>query len=311
MIGMPGSRFTLRQIRYFVAAAEWRSIALASKHIHISEPSISASIKSLETEFGIQLFVRHHAHGLALTQAGERLLERAKALLMQAGELELSASELAGSVTGPLEIGCLVTVYPLLVPELLCAFRARHAAARLHAVADNHERLMERLRHGEISLALTYDLSVPPDINFTPLAQVSPFAFVAASHALARRRSVALKELVSEPFLLLDLPLSREYFLSLFQAVGVSPRLYGSFESIEVIRGLVARGEGFGLANVQPKNQSALDGQMLSYLALSDPLPPLMYGIASMQASRPTQSIKAFMALCSDLVSTGRIPGTQ
>lgn len=308
---MPGSRFTLRQIRYFVAAAEWRSIALASKHIHISEPSISASIKSLETEFGIQLFIRHHAHGLSLTQQGERLLERAKALLAQAGELELSASELAGSVSGRLEIGCLVTVYALLVPELLCAFQARHAAARLHAVADDHEALMERLRNGEISLALTYDLSVPPDIDFTPLALVSPFAFVAAGHKLARRRSVALKELASEPFLLLDLPLSREYFLSLFRAAGLSPRLYGSFESIEVIRGLVARGEGFGLANVQPRNKSALDGQMLSYLALSDELPPLMYGVASIRDTRPTQSAKAFISLCTDLVSTGRIPGTQ
>jgi DNA-binding transcriptional LysR family regulator len=308
---MPGSRFTLRQIRYFVAAAEWRSIALASKHIHISEPSISASIKSLETEFGIQLFIRHHAHGLSLTQQGERLLDRARALLGQAGELELSASELAGTVSGRLEIGCLVTVYPLLVPELLCAFRARHAAARVHAVPDNHEGLMERLRHGEIELALTYDLSVPPDIDFTPLARVAPFAFVAANHALARRRSVALKELAPEPFLLLDLPLSREYFLSLFQSVGVSPRLYGSFESIEVIRGLVARGEGFGLANVQPKNQSALDGQRLSYLGLSDALPPLMYGVASMHGARPTKSVKAFMSLCTDLVSTGRIPGTQ
>jgi DNA-binding transcriptional LysR family regulator len=152
---------------------------------------------------------------------------------------------------------------------------------------------------------------VPPDIEFTPLAQVPPFAFVAAGHTLARRRSVALKELASEPFLLLDLPLSREYFLSLFKVAGLTPRLYGSFESIEVIRSLVARGEGFGMANVQPKNQSTLDGQMLSYLALSDDLPPLMYGVASMRGSRPTQTVKAFMLLCTDLVSTGRIPGTQ
>jgi DNA-binding transcriptional LysR family regulator len=160
-------------------------------------------------------------------------------------------------------------------------------------------------------LALTYDLSVPHDIEFTPLVQVDPFAFVNANHSLARRKTVSLRDLAVEPFLLLDLPLSREYFLSLFKIIGVSPRIYGSFESIEVIRGLVARGEGFGLANVQPKNRSSLDGQMLSYLSLTDDLPPLMYGIASMRDSRPTQSIRAFMSLCSDLVSAGGIPGTQ
>lgn len=67
-------RFTLKQIEYFVAAAETGSITAASRRVHISQPSISAAIAQLEAVFGITLFIRHHAAGLSLTQEGHSFL---------------------------------------------------------------------------------------------------------------------------------------------------------------------------------------------------------------------------------------------
>ncbi|RUU06854.1 LysR family transcriptional regulator, partial [Mesorhizobium sp. M6A.T.Ca.TU.002.02.2.1] len=58
-------RFTLRQLEYFVAVGEAGSIAKAAEQVNVSPPSISASIAQLETEFGVQLFVRKHSHGLS------------------------------------------------------------------------------------------------------------------------------------------------------------------------------------------------------------------------------------------------------
>ena len=69
------SRFTLRQLQYFLAAAENSSIAAASDKINVSSPSISAAIVQLEDEFGLQLFGRSHAHGLSLTQGGIQFRE--------------------------------------------------------------------------------------------------------------------------------------------------------------------------------------------------------------------------------------------
>ena len=80
-------RFTLRQIEYFVAVGELGSIALASERLHISSPSISTAISQLETTLGLQLFIRQHAQGLALTPAGRRVLAEAKTLLAQAQAL--------------------------------------------------------------------------------------------------------------------------------------------------------------------------------------------------------------------------------
>ena len=302
-------RFTLKQLDYFVAAGESGSITLASEKLNISQPSISAAIAHLEAEFGVQLFIRHHAQGLSLTPQGVRLLRDARALLRQAEELQSVAGELSGRVTGLLAIGCLVTVYPLLVPELVHSFRKRFTGARVHAIASDQAGLFERLRRGEITIAVTYNLSIPSDLAFEPLADLPPFAFVASGHPLAKRRSVPLAALADQPFLLLDLPHSRDYFLSLFHQLGLAPLLGGSFEHMDVIRSLVARGDGFGLGNVKPKTRASLDGRRLAYLDLQDRLPPLTLGIASVEGMRHTRSTLAFVELCRELVREGEVPG--
>jgi DNA-binding transcriptional LysR family regulator len=303
-------RFTLKQIDYFVAAAESGSITLASEQVHISQPSISAAISALEQEFGIQLFIRHHAQGLSLTPQGQRFLREAKVLLLQAEELQAAATEISTKVGGQLDIGCLVTLYPLVVPELLQAFKQRHDNARINAVADDHIGLIEKLRRGDISLALTYDLSIPPDVAFMPLAKLPPFAFVASRHKFGKRKSITLRELAEEPFLQLDLPISRDYFLSLFSQAGVTPTIGGRFGHIDVIRSLVARGEGYGLANAQPRNRSSLDGHPLSYLALEGDLKPLVYGVAVMGGMRRTHTSEAFLQLCQETMLNQPLPGT-
>jgi DNA-binding transcriptional LysR family regulator len=304
-------RFTLKQIAYFVATAETGSITLASERVNISQPSISSAITALEDVFGIQLFIRHHAQGLSLTAEGQRFLREAKALLLQAEEVQNAASEISARVAGPLEIGCLSTLFPLAIPELLSVFRKRYEATRVNAIAGHQTELFESLRSGRIALLLTYDMNMPPDFDFIPLAPLPPYAFVGAGHPFARRRSVALQELAAENFLLLDLPMSRDYFLSLFRQAGMNPNITGRYQYIDVIRSLVARGEGYSLANAQPKNLSTLDGRKLSYLALEDSLSPLNHGVATLKGLRRTPTAEAFIALCRELLQNKPLPGTR
>src|SRR5277367_3566156 len=76
--------FSLRQLAYFIAAADTGSITLASKRANISQPAISTAISHIERELGVQLFLRHHAQGLSLTAAGRGLLRDSKQLMKQA-----------------------------------------------------------------------------------------------------------------------------------------------------------------------------------------------------------------------------------
>ncbi|HTH96332.1 MAG TPA: LysR family transcriptional regulator [Stellaceae bacterium] len=309
-------RFTLKQIEYFVAAGETGSITLASERVHISQPSISAAISQLEQAFGFQLFIRHHAQGLSLTSQGTHFLREAKNLLLQAEELNAIAAALSGKVTGSLEIGCLSTLYPLLAPELVHAFQARFATARIQARAGNQASLIADLRRGDITLALGYDFAIPADIGFEMLASLPPFVFLAADHPLARhpstrRHGVSLREMAEEPLLLLDRPDSRDYCLSLFHGRSLAPNLFGTFEHMDAIRSLAARGDGYGIGHVRPRNMASLEGLPLAYLAIEDPTPPLPLGLMALKGLRHTRMAEAFIDFCREFVNAGHLPGTS
>jgi DNA-binding transcriptional LysR family regulator len=154
-------RYTLRQLEYFIAAGETGSITLASERVHISQPSISMAISHLEQVLGVQLFIRHHAQGLSLTPAGRKLLFEAKKIIAQAENLLTCASEAHGQIRGILSFGCMVTLAPMLAPELAHTFTATYPATQARHVAGSQKELLEELRRAEVDVALTFDLQTP------------------------------------------------------------------------------------------------------------------------------------------------------
>ena len=218
-------RYTLKQLAYFVTAADTGSITAAARQLHISQPSISAAIAQLERQFGLELFVRHHAQGLSLTPTGQRLLAEARHLLAQARDFHEGAIELAESAAGEIDVGCFVTFAPMIIPGLLRAMRQAHPDIRIRLHEHDTEALQEGLREGRFDLALTYDLNIGADMAFEGLVDVPLHAMLPADHRFAARKRVALAELIEEPFVLLALPASRDYFLSLFYGLGLRPNL--------------------------------------------------------------------------------------
>jgi DNA-binding transcriptional LysR family regulator len=302
-------RFTLRQLQYFVAAGETGSITLASERVNISQPSISAAISQLETEFGLQLFVRHHAQGLSLTPAGERFLQAAKSVLQHAMELHGVADEVATVPTGPLHIGSFRTFSPLLIPELCKRFLDQYPGVNLRVTEGNEAELLALLRRAEISLAVTYGLNITDEVDFEPLAELPTYILLATDHPLAKRSSLALAELVEEPFILLDLPLSREYFMSLFLREGVTPKIGARSEYPETVRSYVASGFGYSLMTARPLNKAAVNGKPLAYIRLQGEHMPMVLGIASLKGLRRPRAAEAFEEHCRALICTNNLPG--
>ncbi|HKP25993.1 MAG TPA: LysR family transcriptional regulator [Dongiaceae bacterium] len=302
-------RFTLRHLQYFVAAAEASSIAAASQRIAVSPPSISAAIAHLEKELGLQLFIRHHAQGLSLTASGRQMLREAKALLAQADALHASARDLTEQARGPLNVGCLVTLAPIILPELCHAFQHRFPAVLVSIHEGDQEHLIGRLRRGEIDILLTYDLQVPEDVAFEALAQLPPYVLLWPEHTLAQRRSLSLHDLAPEPLILLDLPLSREYFLSLFFQEGLTPQVAARSTHPDVIRTMVANQYGYALFNARPRNDAALDGKPLQVVPLKGPYRPMSLGLASLRQSGRPRALIEFEEHCRVAINQRGIPG--
>lgn len=302
-------RFTLRQIEYFIAAGELGSITLASERVNISQPSISTAISHLEEELGTQLFVRHHAQGLSLTPVGRILLADAKRLIEQAENLYATASDLNDQIRGQLSLGCLVTLASMVMPELSHSFTSGYPATNVRHQVSDHEQLLESLRRAEIDVAITYDLFVPENFDFKPLASLPPHVLVGETHPLARQASISLEQLVTESFIMLDLPLSREYFLSLFMKEGLEPRITERSTHQDAIRTMVANGYGYTLANVRPRSDVAMDGRHVKRVDLAGDHRPMILGIATLRQTRKSRLIEAFETHCKSFISDSYIPG--
>jgi DNA-binding transcriptional LysR family regulator len=92
--------YSLRQLHYFVAAAEAGTSTEAAEALHLSQSAMSTALADLEKAFQVQLLVRHHARGTSLTPAGRELLVASRQLPAQAADLLGAAEGLGSSLTG-------------------------------------------------------------------------------------------------------------------------------------------------------------------------------------------------------------------
>jgi len=304
-------RFTLRQLEYFVAVGEAGGIAGASERVNVSSPSISAAIGQLEEQFGLPLFVRKHAHGLSLTQAGRQFMVQAKKLLAEADALNRLADNISGNVQGPLGIGCLVTFAQIIVPALRRRFEDRYPDVQVSQREIHQQDIFEQLRQAQIDVALTYDLEIPPDLEFIPLRKLPPYAMVGEMHPLASRSAVSVQELKDHPMVLLDLPYSSDYFLSFFLKCGVKPEIAERTRDMAVMRSLVANGFGYSIANIRPHSDLAPDGRKLKFVPLTGSPRPMHMGLLMAEGARNILSVSAFIDHCRDLVEEWGYPGLK
>lgn len=303
------SRFSLRQLEYFVATARYGSIAAASANIHISSPSISAAIAHIEEELGVQLFVRHPSKGLALTPIGAKVLRHCDELLERSAQLYDIASESKHAIEGNLRVGSFQSLTPMIAPEVIFGFARAFGRVNVEMVEGDQELLMNKLQALEVDVCLTYDLNLADTIEFEPLATLPPYVLVSEAHPLARQPAVTFEELASHPMILLDLPFSRDYFTSLFTAAGFSPKVVARSRSEEVVRSMVANGLGYTIFNVRPKSNQSLDGKRTVRIRLAGNNRPLRLGLATYKPVQQSRLTEIFMDRCRAYISEQYIPG--
>ncbi len=290
--------YTLRQLEYFVAVGDEGSIVKASRKVNVSSPSISAAITQLEEEFELRLFVRKHAQGLTLTPAGQQFLGQARRVLQEASEMSRLADKLSGEVQGQLKVGCLLTFAQLIVPSLRREFEQQFPKVSVSQTELDQLEIFEMLRSAQIDVALSYDLDIPNDIAFIPLLELPPYVMVGEKHPLAHLSTVTLSDLNDHRMVLLDLPHSSEYFLSLFDQSGVQPEIVERTKDMAVLRSLVANDFGYSIANIRPKNDLAPDGKPLRFLPFSGALRPMNLGIALVDELANVLTVQKFVEHC-------------
>ncbi len=267
-------RFSLRALRYVVETADAGSVTEAAKRLNVSQPSISAALSQMEAELGVQIFVRHLAKGVTLSAAGQRLVNDARLLLAHARDFAHSAQSLGSTLHGEIVVGSFMTLATRFMPGLLSGFRARQPGISVKLEEGDQQEIIDALISGRTELALSYSFAVPDEIVGEKFCELPPFILLSADHPLANRASISLNEMQDEPFILPDLPHSRDYFSSLFAAASIEPRISFRTRSFELIRGLIGHGQGYSIQNAVPCTTIGYDGSRVAVVPITETLPP-------------------------------------
>ncbi len=143
----------LRQLKYFVTIVEAGTVTEASHRLHIVQSALSQRLADLEESMGVQLLVRSRT-GVRVTEAGHELYTRAKLMLKQAQATRSAVQEKASAASGPVGIGLLRSIAPILGAKLFRAIRNELPQIRPEIVVGYSDELLRMLRNGALDLSL-------------------------------------------------------------------------------------------------------------------------------------------------------------
>jgi len=251
----------LYQLRGFAAVAELGHLTRAAERLHLSQPALSAQIKALEDELGVQLFERGPA-GMTLTAAGKRLLPEATKVLDDAAALHGKARAIQGEVTGHVSVGTLADPEFIRLPQFLAIATERFPLIEieLHHVVSGAA--FERVRDRGLDASFYYGDLAHPAVASIALRE---FAYRLAGPAAWRDRVVGAQweDIASLPWIMAPaISTHRVLATGLFAERGRAPETLIEADNEFVIRSLVASGLGVALVREDLAREGEAAGEV-------------------------------------------------
>lgn len=302
----------LRQLRYFVTVAETGHMTRAAALLGMQQPPLSQQIKALEQELGITLLHRH-PKGVSPTDGGRQLLDEARRLLRDFGDMRDRMERLASGHHGLLTIGFTSSAAAhAFTPAVLRACRSEQPGIALTMAEDNAAGLIEAIAKGRLHCGLLrVPVAQPAGVSFETLLTEPALLAVPLDHRLAAvpraaTTPVPLAELQDEDLILVrrsGAPGLYANFLALCERDGVKPRSFIEVDRMMTNLNLVAAGAGL---SVVPASMRGMHAHSIVFR----PLPkhaqlaaPLTLAFRSHDQEGPTAT---FLALARRIAETYR-----
>jgi len=239
----------VNQLRYVCAIADTGSFSRAAERCHIAQPSLSQQVLKLEEDLGAKLFDRL-GRSIRLTEAGRVFVQHARAILEQMEQARSSVANKNAGFRGSVAVGVIPTVAPYLMPRYTAAFTKKFPDAKLRVIEDTTSVLIEGLRDLSLDVAI---LALPlrhKELELTTIRTEPLFAVLPKDHPRASAKSLALKDLRGESFVMLrDGHCFRDLSIGTCTRAhgGITPHIAFESEQFSSLLGMVAAGVGVSL----------------------------------------------------------------
>lgn len=281
-----------------MAVAEAGTFTAGAAVVHVTQSAISMQIRQLEEETGMQLFVRAPRR-VILTEAGERMLARARNILLEHDATLQEMSEMAGQERGRLRIGSAsANISSESLPPVFKSLRERHPQMEIFVKTGTSEALVEQILTGKLDMAL---VSLPVEahgIKTETLMRDALVAIVSPEHRLAKQRVVSAYTLAGEKLILGERGgNTRRIIEQFFAEAGVRPTVSMEMNRLAAIKRMVEADMGVGIVPSQAVREEVEEGQLVA-LWIEGAQINWELGLARLSASYDSPVCQSFVEVC-------------
>ncbi|KAA3649298.1 MAG: LysR family transcriptional regulator [Proteobacteria bacterium] len=290
---------TLRQLRYFAAAAETGQFSMAAAQLFVSQSAITNAIGLLEDRLGARLFERR-PHGVALTAEGERFYQHARHILDSVRDALHSPRVAEGRLSGSVHIAASYTVLGYFLPPLFARFRAAypdvdfdlHDMARLDIEANVLDGRME------LGVVILSNMEAPERFGHHVLMRSRRQLWAAADHPVLASPYPSLEDIAAHPYILLTIDGGEESNRRFWLDKGIEPNVAFRTNVMEAVRGMVAHGFGVTILSDMVYRPWSLEGKKIEARPILDAVPHMEVGLIwnrDATLSEPAEALREFL----------------
>jgi DNA-binding transcriptional LysR family regulator len=271
---------TLKQLQHFMAIADTGQVSRAAQRCHVTQSSMTASLKGLEQTVGVSLFTRH-ASGVRLTDAGAVFLRHAQQVEAAMLDAVEAVAVRPSQASGPIRIGVTETISAYVLSPLIKALEKKFPRLEPIIIEDHRHAIEAAVRDGSLELAILLASNLPEDepLSCKSVIRSPRQLWGHPEHPLMSANRVSLADVAAHDYILLDMDehvSTVEKYWSHYGLVA-EPRFRSA--SIEAVRSLVAAGKGVTVLSDLVYRPWSLDGHRIVRRQLADPVPSMDVGL--------------------------------
>ena len=286
---------TLRQIRYFIAAANAGQVSQAAMDINVSQSAISNAILTLEEITRTSLFDRH-ANGVSLTLEGNLFLDHAMHIVASVDEAIRSPRRVREDIKGSLNIAVSYTVAGYFIPPYVARFTRAFPNVRVKLAEADRDMIEESLITGGFDLAvmLTSNIVNHEELSHEILLRSRRRLWLNTNHRFLSRPSASLESISHEPYIMLTVDEASNTTNRYWNRTPYRPGTIFRTSSVEAVRSMVANGMGIAILSDMVYRPWSLEGRRVEVMPVSDHVPTMDVGLAWSVNRALTEPAKAF-----------------
>jgi DNA-binding transcriptional LysR family regulator len=294
----------LNQLRVFYEAARTGSFTSAAKKLCITQPAVTAQIKTFEDQCNLKLF-KKKGRSLYLSDEGSTLYEYTRRIFEYEKEVEDVIEEMRKLKRGTLRLGTSKAYARYFMPFLISSFHEAFPHIKVHLDEGSSMDILRSLVELKNEVAVIAKVEEDPNVTFLPFKRDELILILAPTHSLSKKKSVSVEELVHEPMIMKEMGSgTRKQINDLFSRKGLTPNVLMETSNTEFIKQLVQRGEGISFL-VEEAVAAEIKEKKLTTVPLEGKAPFLDVSIAYLKDQHLSHPARAFVEMLKRMATKG------